>query len=90
MLSSALTKALDNTDIAVLACTCFPMVKDELESLFPELVLLDPGAYCSELLNENSISQDKKLCVEVTGDVVSKERVTEFAKSYLGHDAVVS
>jgi glutamate racemase len=90
MLASDLTKALDNTDFAVLACTCFPMVKDELESLFPELVLIDPGAYCSELLKENSISQDKKLRVKVTGDVVSKERVTEFAKSYLGHEAVVS
>lgn len=90
MLASDLSAAMDEADIAILACTCFPMVRDELKSIFPELVLLDPGAYCSGLLREDSVSHDKRLRINVTGDAVSKERVTEFAKSYLGDGVVVS
>jgi len=45
----------------VLACTCFPMVKAELEALFPGVIYLDPGAYCSGLLKESAIAQHRQL-----------------------------
>lgn len=83
-LTPELEKALDNADIAILACTCFPMVKTALESLFPQVLLVDPGAYCSSLVEQHDIKQGNKLTIEVTGDVASRERVSEFAKSYLG------
>jgi glutamate racemase len=88
VLRSDLRQAIESTDIAVLACTCFPMVRAELESLFPGVTFLDPGAYCSGLLNESSIAQHRQLRIKVTGDVVSTRRVTEFAKSYLGNGSI--
>lgn len=90
LLASDLIKALEDTDIAVLACTCFPMVRAELEAMFPAVIFLDPGAYCSGLLKKSTITKDKKLCIKVTGDVVSRARVTDFATSYLGNGTVVS
>lgn len=84
--TSELRQAIENTDIAILACTCFPIVKARLESRFPGVVFIDPGAYCAGLLNEHSTTQDRKLSVIVKGVVVSAARVTEFAKSYLGSD----
>ena len=88
-LTSDLKQAIEDTDIAVLACTCFPMVRTELESLYPEVIFLDPGAYCSGLLEESTVGQNRMLTIEVTGKVVSKARVTEFAKSYLNNGSIV-
>jgi len=87
VLSMELRQAIENTDIAVLACTCFPLVRAELESLFPSVIFLDPATYCSGLLNESSIAQHRQLRIKVTGDVVSAIRVTEFAKSYLSNES---
>jgi glutamate racemase len=84
--TSELRLAVENSDIAVLACTCFPMAKAELESQFPGVVFIDPGAYCSGLLEEDTSRQEKKLSVIIKGDVVSRARVTEFAQTYLGSD----
>jgi glutamate racemase len=84
LLRNGLGQAIEYSDVAVLACTCFPMVRAELESLFPGVTFLDPGAYCSGLLDESSIAQHRQLHIMVTGDVVSATRVTEFAESYLG------
>jgi glutamate racemase len=81
--TSEFRQAIEGTDIAVLACTCFPIVRAELESLFPGVIFLDPGAYCSGLLKENAVTNDRKLSIEVTGNVVSEAQVTDFAKSYL-------
>lgn len=89
-LTPDLRKAIENTEIAVLACTCFPMVKAEMEALFSGVIFLDPGTYCSGLLRESVKTQDRKLFVKVTGEVVSTARVTEFAKSYLGDGLIVS
>jgi glutamate racemase len=88
--SRDLSQAIAATDIAVLACTCFPMVRLELESRFPGVTFLDPGAYCSGLLNETKTIQARKLSIRVSGDVVSKSRVIDFARSYLNNDAVIS
>jgi glutamate racemase len=85
VLTGELKRALDDTDIAVLACTCFPMVAAELELLFPGVIFLDPGAYCSGFLDENATAQHRKLRIKVTGNVISTARTTEFARSYLGH-----
>lgn len=82
--TSDLRQAIENTDIAVLACTCFPMAKAELESRFPGVVFIDPGAYCAGLLAEDNHGEERKLTVKIEGDVVSRDRVCEFAKSYLG------
>ena len=90
LFSRDLSLAIAATDIAVLACTCFPMVRLELESRFPGVTLLDPGEYCSGLLNENKTSQAGKLSIRVSGDAVSKSRVIDFARSYLNNDAVIS
>jgi glutamate racemase len=93
-LDSALTgdlrAAIENTDIAVLACTCFPMVRTELESLFPGVIFLDPGAYCSGLVTGSLLTQRRRLRIKVTGEVVATRRVTEFAQSYLGNGCIVS
>lgn len=86
MFTSELRQAIENTDIAVLACTCFPMAKAELESQFRGVVFIDPGAYCAGLLDDDTATHDRKLSVIVKGDVVSRTRVTEFAESYLGND----
>jgi glutamate racemase len=84
--TSELRLAVENSDIAVLACTCFPMAKAELEFQFPGVIFIDPGAYCSGLLEEDTSRQKRKLSVILKGDVVPRARVTEFAQSYLGSD----
>ncbi len=81
--TSELRQAVESSDVAILACTCFPMARTELESQFPGVVFIDPGAYCSGLLEEDITMQEKKLSVIIKGDVISSDRVTEFAKSYL-------
>jgi len=89
-LTSDLKQAIENTDIAVLACTCFPMVRAQLESLFPAVIFLDPGAYCSNLLKASAVMQDRKLSIKVTGKVVSRTQVMDFARSYLNNASIVS
>lgn len=81
--TSQLRQAIENTDVAVLACTCFPMVRAELESTFPGVDFLDPGEYCPGLMKAAGKAQKKELSIKVSGDVVSKKCVLEFARSYL-------
>jgi len=88
LLSEELAQAIAATDIAVLACTCFPMVRAQLEGLFPGVIFLDPGAYCPGLLEQDRIAQERRLSLKVTGDVVAESRVFEFAKTYLGSDNI--
>ncbi len=88
LFSVDLADAIDNTDIAVLACTCFPMVRMQLEALFPRVTFLDPGAYCNGLLEQDEITQNRKLLISVTGDVVATEQVVAFAKTYLDSDSI--
>ena len=89
-LNDDLRQAIAGADIAVLACTCFPIARDRLESLFPGVQFLDPGAYCSGLLQGGEGARDRKLQIKVTGDVVSRKRATDFARTYLGSDYIVS
>ena len=84
VLTRELRMALRNTDVAVLACTCFPIVIATLESLFPHVIFLDPGVYCASLLHERPVTKDKKLRIKTTGDVVSSMRAVDFAESLLG------
>ncbi len=86
--SAALEQAIGETDVAVLACTCFPLVRMQLESQFPQVIFLDPGAYCSGLLQPDEMTHNPKLAIRVSGDVVAKIRVIDFAKQYLGSDAI--
>jgi glutamate racemase len=90
VLTPALAQAIEQADVAVLACTCFPMVKLQLESLFPDVVFLDPGSYCAGLIRDENTGPNRKLSIRVSGDVVSKEQVTVFARSYLGTGSQVS
>jgi len=90
LIDPALNAALGETDVAVLACTCFPLVRAELESKFPGVVFLDPGEYCAGLLQQDGPEGKRKLSLKVTGDVVPVQRVTEFAKNYLGSDSVAT
>jgi len=90
LIDPALGAALGETDAAVLACTCFPLVKAELASKFPGVLFLDPGEYCAGLLAPDGQDGSRKLSLKVTGDVVPEQRVTEFAKTYLGSDSVVA
>ena len=85
----ALHKALADVDFAVLACTCFPMLRSRLEALFPGVTFLDPGRYCAGLLHREDVTGKKKLRIEVTGNVVAPARVSKFAQIYLGHDAEI-
>lgn len=90
VLTTALRQAIEQAEIAVLACTCFPMAVEELQSVFPEVVFLDPGAYCPTVMPKRGMVEDRKLTIRVTGDVVEASQVSAFAKSYLGAAAVVS
>ena len=90
LLDDRLSQAIAATDVAVLACTCFPMVQERLQALFPHVVFLDPGAYCAGLLQQDELSRGRTLAIRVTGDVVSKRRVAEFAKTYLGSDYIAT
>ena len=83
VLTAELRRALAEADVAVLACTCFPMVANELSSLYPDVVFLDPGACCGDLLPSREGSQLPKLQLRVTGDTVSATRAREFARTYL-------
>ena len=60
------------------------MAKAGLQSQFPGVIFIDPGAYCPGLLEEDNSGDERKLTVKVKGDVVSRARVCEFAESYLG------
>ena len=88
--TAELRQAINNTDIAVMACTCFPMVKADLQALFPSVTFLDPGAYCSGLVTEKSQTQDRKLTITVTGDEVPETRVIDYARSYLKDGSIDS
>jgi glutamate racemase len=84
VLTHELRLALQDTDVAVLACTCFPIVVARLQSQFPSVTFLDPGAYCASLLPKHTAMRDKKLRIKITGDVVSAARAVDFAESHLG------
>lgn len=88
--TTELRQAIENTDVAILACTCFPMVKDVLQEQFPDVVFLDPGTYCTSLLQETVETQNRSLKIKVEGNVVKTERVIKFARSYLGAGSSVS
>jgi len=90
LVDAALDAALRETDVAVLACTCFPLVRAELESQYPGVLFLDPGEYCAGLLAEDGPDGQRTLAIRVTGDVVADARVMEFAKTYLGSDSIVA
>ncbi|MCX6855731.1 MAG: aspartate/glutamate racemase family protein [Verrucomicrobia bacterium] len=83
VLTGPLRASLALTDVAILACTCFPMARLELERQFPEVVFLDPGACCAALLSDHSATRQGRLELQVTGDAVSHDRVVEFAETYL-------
>ena len=89
ILADGFGAALEKTQIAILACTCFPMVKDELESMYPDVIFLDPGAYCPEFLRQNAAGPKQEIAIKVTGDIVTTTRVNEFATAYLGEATVV-
>ena len=90
LIDPALDAALGEADAAVLACTCFPLVRSALESRFPGVLFLDPGEYCAGLLAQDGQDGNRKLSLKVTGDVVPQQHVTEFAKSYLGSDSIAT
>jgi glutamate racemase len=90
VLTDELRQAIASTDIAILACTCFPLVRARLESLFPDVLFLDPGAYCAGRLKGIASAQDRKLHIKVTGDVVSAQSAANFARPYLGEGSIVS
>lgn len=78
-----LRQALEGAGFAVLACTCFPIASPKLEILFPDVEFLDPGAYGARLLNFDHFTQNRKLDLKVTGEVVSQASVAGFAENYL-------
>lgn len=90
LIGRGLGRAIADADITVLACTCFPIVRPQLESEFPGVTFLDPGSYCAGLLDEKAPVQSRQLSIRVTGNVVSRPRVIDFARSYLNNGAVIS
>lgn len=86
VLTSSLRQAIENTDVAVLACTCFPMVAVELRALFPDTIFLDPGTYCSKLLEKPDGDPAQELELRVTGHVVTEKQAADFARSYLSSE----
>jgi glutamate racemase len=90
LLTNELQTALQHTDIALLACTCFPMVQEELKSIFPKVLFIDPGIYCPDLLHASDGKQKRDLQLLITGSVVSPAAVQHFATNYLCVDAVLN
>ncbi|TWU03395.1 aspartate/glutamate racemase family protein [Neorhodopirellula pilleata] len=90
VITSDLRRALESTDVAVLACTCFPMAMAQLKLLFPRVRFLDPGEYCARLLEDRAEEEKNELRVRVTGHVVETQRVTDFASWWLGAGRVTS
>ena len=88
MLTHEFRLALQDTDVAILACTCFPLVMSRLESLFPDVAFLDPGAYCADALPQHTALHDRRLRIKVTGDVVPATRAMDFAESQFGKGAI--
>ena len=89
-LTADLRQAIEKTDVAILACTCFPMVRSDLEALYPDVIFLDPGAWCRDLMKEASQTEYNQLSLEVTGNAVSEKRVIQYARSYLDAGSVGS
>ena len=85
-----LINAIETADVAILACTCFPLIRTELESRFPDVLFLDPGEFCGDLLTQGAPRRPTNLQIRVTGDVVAPTRVSEFAQAYLGDSCVIS
>ena len=88
VLPPVLRDAIAESDVAVLACTCFPIVEAELQALFPDVVFLDPGKFCSAQLGRPASGRGRQLLVEVTGDTVSAAEAAAFARAYLGTGTV--
>jgi hypothetical protein len=55
-----------------------------------DVVFLDPGAWCPDLVKEETPAKYQKLSLEVTGTAVSEERMIEYASSYLEVGSVSS
>ena len=89
-LTDELRRAIEGTDVAVLACTCFPLVRARLELLFPQVLFLDPAEACANLLNKSTPNPGRTLQLKVTGNTVAPARVTEFARSYLSDACRIS
>ncbi len=89
-LTPGLRSAIGAADVVVLACTCFPMVLVDLQAIFPDVVFIDPGAYCPGLGQDVGHGQGRNLSMVVTGDAVAAEHVIEYAASYLGAGLDVS
>ena len=89
-LGEGLGQAIRSADVVVLACTCFPIILDELKSMFPDVIFLDPGAYCAELLYPSSVTGQKQLRIAVTGNIVATKLVTSFAENYLNADSIIT
>jgi len=88
VLTAELREALAEADIAVLACTCFPMASKQLKAEFPEVIFLDPGAYCTNLLQASGKEDAQALRLSVTGNIVSTAEATAFARGYLASGSV--
>jgi hypothetical protein len=65
-------------------------VQDALEVIFPNAVFLDPGAYCSELLQGPASDHSQEVRLKTTGNVVTAERAADFARSYLDSGSVIA
>jgi glutamate racemase len=83
VLPGELKQAIENTDVAVLACTCFPIVSAELQTLFPHVVFLDPGMYCSRFLERSGDDSSQRLQLKISEAVVTAADAAGFARPYL-------
>lgn len=83
ILTREVRNAISDAEVAVLACTCFPIITAELESLFPGVLFVDPGASCPDLLPQHDTVTHKSLQLEVSGSAVPAEQALAFARSWL-------
>lgn len=88
VLTCGLRHALDQADVVVLGCTCFPMVRDELVARYPAAEFLDPAAFAPTVIPATTIEGRRTLRLRVTGDVVSTKKVESLARRYLGCDSI--
>lgn len=88
-LSTPVKEALGNTDFAILACTCFPIVIEKLKTLFPTVTFLDPGVYCAMLMDDVTNEEESRLTLDVTGHAVQPAEARRFAGHYLMCEQIV-
>ena len=66
---------LANVETVLLACTCFPLVAEQIAAINPDIVKLDPGLEIQSVVPEIRRGGPNHLTLAYTGEAVSAEQL---------------